>query len=342
MNITGTTLFQTPKPPTSTERKQYEQQLKERVRDIAKSSVQLGKALLTLKPNLLQSLVGAAFADVVGNAPSQQTIERLNSAIEELKPGKKVLVVGLWDLNALVSGLIPLVQRLNAVQERFAFFNVIAAVPAGLISDKARVAAWFKEQGPHMRLTPAELATVEDRTIAADFYPQGNKVRKEMGLNYLVGITSSAIVDEDDYEISWDLFSTEGGRILLVSSNGLRDYAAQAGKPFEAAVAFVAIAELLAVLSPKVEYHEDRGCIFDYNLNRDSIVLGLRNPTIEPACLKLIPPRLQEAALALVEVLRQEQVAGKSTEDSQKRASTRAQRAKSAGQTPRATSTATR
>jgi hypothetical protein len=181
-----------------------------------------------------------------------------------------------------------------------------------------------------MRLTPSEVVELEDNTIAADFYPQGDKVRKEMGLDYLTGITTSTIVDEDEEEINWDLFSTEDGRILLVSSKGLREYAAQAGKPFEAAVAFVAIAELLAVLSPRVEYHEDRGCIFDCNDDRDSIVRGLRNPTIEPECLKLIPSYLQEGALALVEVLRSERIAGKDAAEQRKRTPARTQRAKSA------------
>jgi len=330
MNLTGTTLFQIPQPQSPTGRREHEQQLKQRVRNVAKTSVHLGKALLSLKPNLLRSLVGAAFADVTGTAPTKQVLERLQSAVNELKADKQVISVGLWDLNALVSGLIPLVQRLNAAQKRFAFFNVIAAVPAGLVSDKARVAAWFKEQGPHMRLTPSEVVELEDNTIAADFYPQGDKVRKEMGLDYLTGITTSTIVDEDEEEINWDLFSTEDGRILLVSSKGLREYAAQAGKPFEAAVAFVAIAELLAVLSPRVEYHEDRGCIFDCNDDRDSIVRGLRNPTIEPECLKLIPSYLQEGALALVEVLRSERIAGKDAAEQRKRTPARTQRAKSA------------
>ncbi len=330
MNLTGTTLFQIPQPQSPPGRRQDEQRLKERVRNIAKTSVHLGKALISLRPNLLRSLIGAAFADVAGIAPTKQVLERLQSAVKELKADKQVISVGLWDLNALVSGLIPLVQRLNAAQKRFAFFNVIAAVPAGLISGRARVAAWFKEQGPHMRLTPREVAELEDNTIAADFYPQGDKVRKEMGLDYLAGITTSTIVDEDEDEISWNLFSTEEGRILLVSSNGLREYAAQAGKPFEAAVAFVAIAELLAVLSPEVEYHADRGCIFDYNEDRDSIVRGLRDPTIEPECLKLIPSYLQEAALALVEALRRERMAGKDAAEHQKRTPGRTQRAKSA------------
>jgi hypothetical protein len=71
------------------------------------------------------------------------------------------------------------------------------------------------------------------------------------------------------------------------------------------AVAGIALSNLLACFNRKVEFHEEtRGCLFDFNRQRDSIVEMLRETRIEPSCLALMAPRYREAALAMTSALR--------------------------------------
>jgi hypothetical protein len=70
------------------------------------------------------------------------------------------------------------------------------------------------------------------------------------------------------------------------------------------AAAAVAIATLLAQMNPRLEFHkEDRGCIFDFNDERDTIVLGLRDLKIEDVCLRKMEKRYRDAAVAMVKSL---------------------------------------
>lgn len=93
---------------------------------------------------------------------------------------------------------------------------------------------------------------------------------------------------------------------MLVSTYEMRNFAAQASRPFEAAVASLVIGELLALLSPGLEFHEEnRGCIFDFNGDRQSIVESLRQMQIEPECLRRIKPAYRTSADALITALRE-------------------------------------
>ncbi len=313
MKISGTTLFQLPKPQSPSGRREYRLQLKQRLQGIQKADSNLSKALKTLNPKLLHTLVGTSFADITDVEPTAQVLERLQRAVSNRQSAQGEISVGMWDLNAMVSGLEGLLQRLNAAQTRFTFFKSVAAIPAGLISDKERMKSWLQEHKE--RLSSSDLKDLEDNTIAEDFYPQADKVRRELGLDYLIGITRSMIAFEEERGVNWNYFSVSQGRTLLVSSYGLRDYAEEARRPFEAAVAFVAVAELLATINAKLGFHEpDRGCMFDHKASRDSIVAGLREIKIEKdPCLNSIRPNLRESALALAETLRKEQVTERAT-----------------------------
>ena len=83
------------------------------------------------------------------------------------------------------------------------------------------------------------------------------------------------------------------------------EYARQAKRPFEAAVAGIAISALLADINPSIQFHPtNRGCIFDFNRHRDSIVTNFKDPKIEDECLKKMEPKYRDAAVALIKKLR--------------------------------------
>jgi hypothetical protein len=208
--------------------------------------------------------------------------------------------VGIWDLSAYVGHLPAVIDALNASQQDLVFYEAIAALPVGTVSQPERVRAWSKA-----RTGSSRLPGVEENVIADDFFRRAGVVRRDLGLDYLAGITSRLVADEDEEELYWNLFSTHRGKLLLVSSAGLREYARRAGRPFEYAVAGVILAQLMEAIHPRLRFHEDRGCIFDYNEDRAGIVKMLRAPRIEESCLKLMKPAGRAAALAMVEALRQ-------------------------------------
>jgi hypothetical protein len=208
--------------------------------------------------------------------------------------------VGIWDLGAYVGRLPAIIEALNASQQDFVFYEAIAAVPAGTVSQPERVRAWARELTGSGRLPG-----VEQNVIAEDFFRRAGVVRRDLRLDYLAGITSHLIADEGAEDIRWNLFSTYRGKLVLVSSAGLREYAQRAGRPFEYAVAGVILAQLMGAVHPRLGFHDDRGCIFDYNEDRAGIVKMLKAPRIDDQCLKLMKPAGRKTALAMVEALRQ-------------------------------------
>jgi hypothetical protein len=217
---------------------------------------------------------------------------------EALSPPRRPQRVGLWDIDAYVGRLPALVQTLNRAQREFCFYELLAPVPAGLISQPERVRAWILHRFGRKRVPG-----LERNVIATDFFRRAEPVRVAQGLEYLCGMTASMIADDDDGYADWNLFSTARRRLLLVSSFELRRFANNAGRPFEVAVGAVVVAALLAARYSAVGYHDDTGCLFDYNDRRSDIVKGLKRMCIEKDCLELIPPRGRPAAEALVTAL---------------------------------------
>jgi hypothetical protein len=296
-------------------RGQRQSELQDRLNKVGKRRPELGKALKSFKPNLRRALLSTSFADVVGTTPTKEVLARLQTVVRDLTADKGVITFGLWDLNAMIGGLEHLLEKLNGTQKKIAFFRIVAAIPAGLISDRERIRSWLKEQ--KQDLTRSDVSEIEENTIFEDFYPQAEKVRVEMGLDYLAGITQSKVAFHEGRHIYWNYFTAaldmQRGlnveRCMLLSSYGLRKYAARAGRPFNVAVAYIAISQLLATISPDVDYHADnRGCMFDFNEDRDSIVESIRQAMVEPACLKKIQRGFRETATTLLDTLRGERV----------------------------------
>jgi hypothetical protein len=226
-------------------------------------------------------------------------------APEAVKPSK-VSIVGIWDVNSLIGDMAVLTAALNASQSRFRFFEVSGAVPCGLISDKERIVAWLRER--EMELRPEQLDQIAENTIAGDFFPYASNLRGQMGLHYLVGLTYSKVAfDNGEGEIGWNYFAiadAKQGREMIVSTNGLRQYAERADRPIEVAIGGLIVSMLLATISPRVEYHDDTGCIFDFNQSRESIVETIRACKIDPECVELIRADARPAAEAMVGALR--------------------------------------
>ena len=100
------------------------------------------------------------------------------------------------------------------------------------------------------------------------------------------------------------------------STAQLRELAQAAGRPFEVAVAVLILSSLLVGLSPRLGFHPDTGCLFDYNESRTTLTKSIFNPVIEEECLELLVPRFREPALALVAAVKKYGSTRKSSEAS--------------------------
>lgn len=271
------------------------------------------EAVTALRPKLQQTLLtsafgfsqGAAGGLLVNEGSVGAAVDRLGRVVAELTRHPQVVQVGIWDLAGRVGRLPQVIEVVNAAQPPFAFFEVHAAIPAGLVSRPERVAAWAQKRR-RRPLTRAERKELQNNVIDEDFFERAEVIRKDLGIAYLVGITPNMIAGADEDGVDWNFFSSWDERLVLVSTFELREFARQAGRPFEACVAGIIVATLLVAMHfPDLSFHEeDRGCLFDYNEQRVTIVRCLKDPKIEPKCLKLIKLRYRSAAVAMVNVLR--------------------------------------
>ena len=134
-------------------------------------------------------------------------------------------------------------------------------------------------------------------------------MRRALALDYLVGLTHLMVAFKEKGKkgkVGYDYFSYNAGPTILVSAYGVPRYARRAKRPYEAALGSLVVGAVLAELSPKLEefHDETRGCLFDLNWERDSIVKSFRVMTICGECLPKIAPRLHGPAHALLEALR--------------------------------------
>ena len=233
-----------------------------------------------------------------------EALPNLQRVVRELERQPNVLRVGIWDLDAQVGRLPQVIEVLNKAQGAFAIFEVEAAIPAGMISRPELVVAWARER---LGTLPSkkERDEIESNMIADDFYRRAEVVRKDLDLHYLVGITPSMVAFEEQGYVYWNYFATYDKRLVLASTYDLRKFARQADRPFEVAVGGLICSMLLVAVNPRLEYHRDNtGCMFDMNLDRESIVRSIREARIEERCLNQMIPKYRPVATALNEALR--------------------------------------
>lgn len=216
------------------------------------------------------------------------------------------MMVAIWSLEGWLEDIAGMIDRLNAVQSTFEFYEIDAVVPAGLISGPERVASWFREMSGQ-KISKRHRDQLEDNIIANDFFGLAEKIRADIGLDYIVGVTASmvAFFDEARAEVCWNYFSAMEGGAVLTSSYDLHDFARDTGWPFEAFLVKIIVTQLLvAVMWPKLGFHPDTGCIFDFNESRGSLKDNVSSPHIDSDCLENMDPAYRPAALAFVDLLR--------------------------------------
>lgn len=251
-----------------------------------------------VKPRLRRTVLNSTFA-----LGSPEEVPTLKWVAFDLNRQSHVTTVGIWDLGTHAGFLPRLIEKLNLAQSAFTFFKVQAAIPAGMVSRPQRVAVWARENLGR-QLTKDERDEIENNIISEDFFARAEQVRREVGVDYLIGVTPSMVAFTEDDWTFWNYFSDSKRRTILASAYGVNEFSQKAGRPFEVAIAFIAIGQLLVELSTQLEFHEDRGCLFDENKVRQNIVNSLKELRIETDCLQLVASPYRAAALVMMDALK--------------------------------------
>jgi hypothetical protein len=278
------------------------------MKKIRKEGAGLASTLSALSPKLRRSVLFSVSA-VTGPAPEPSSagpsVRSLAPVLSDLGREAHVVTVGVWDIDAAVARLPDVIRVMNRAQPKLTFFEVHAAIPAGTVSRSERVAEWAKRlrRKINRRLSAREREEIADNLIDEDFFDRASTVRSDLGVDYLVGITASMVAGEDENGPYWNFFTSSKDRSLLVSSYDLREFAARARRPFEVAVSLLVLAQTMIELNPRLGFHEDRGCLFDENIDRAAFTTVIRQPEIDEDCLSLLRPKFRDAATAIVEAL---------------------------------------
>ena len=229
---------------------------------------------------------------------------KVASITRELGRAKKVRRVGILDLGAWIGGLPLLLKRLNAAQSPFVMFEIQAPLPGGMLKTPEGMLNWAAVQLGEP-LSKAERNQMEPQMVANEFFAAAEDIRKSMGLDLIVGMTPAMVAGVDhDGGIYWNHFSSLSGKTILLSTADLRHFAEKAGRSFEAAVGAILLASLLVAVNSKLEYHDDTGCLFDYNGSRVSLIKTLKEMQIEKSCLAVMTAEQRTAAHAMLKVLK--------------------------------------
>ena len=211
--------------------------------------------------------------------------------------------MGIWDLETKIGFLNDVITVLNKAQTDYQFYVIQASVPGGMISSPSYIVKWLEDRNSISKSDRKAISTTH-RTIANQFFNRAKRVRKDLAIDYLVGITPGMVAGKDkNDQIYLNHISTSYNRMILCSSYKMPEYAKLAGRPLEAVITGVAIAQLLVESNRKLEFHEDRGCIFDFHKERDTVVESLKTPMIEKVCLNLIKPCYRKAVKNMITVL---------------------------------------
>jgi hypothetical protein len=260
----------------------------------------VAESLTKLPAPVRRALLNSTFG--IFPVEGKTAIESLSRIVTELERQLDVVRVGIWDLDAHVGALPRMIEALNASQPAFTFFEVQASIPAGLVSAPAKVVRWASENAV---ISGKDRREMRDNVIADDFYRHAERVMVDLSLDYLIGLTPKMVAGEDDDEIFWNHFSSFQKRLILASVYELPRFANEAGRPYEALVGGLVVAQLLVAIDyPALGFHDNRGCLFDYNEDRVSIVRVAKRPRIEANCLKKIRTVYRAAAVSLIDALR--------------------------------------
>ena len=229
-------------------------------------------------------------------AVKRARVPRLTAGSKE--PSSRL--IGIWDVDVNAGFLYRVLDILNHRQKLFKFQRIEATVPMGLTIAGTRTREIAKKYGGDF-----DDPDIAKNTFAGDILKVARPMVKSLELDLLVCVVAPMIMDQLKGGIGWNFFSTSYADVAVVSAYDLRNYAAQANRPFEAALAAVVLAAVLAAVFNKVRFHDEtRGCILDYCENRGDIVEKLRALDICQESLAQVPESAQDTVRKMLDAIK--------------------------------------
>lgn len=215
--------------------------------------------------------------------------------------------IGVWDLNVNAGFLPRTLDQLNSSQAVFEFEIVDAAVSSAVSIGGESTLVWASERIG--RELVGEIAEdLRHNVVASRLQAIGTQVKCTFGLDLIVILNPDMIAFSEGEEIYWNYFSWSSEKVVIVSVADIREFANKAGRTFEVAITAMMLAQVIAeFFSPEgaLFHREDRGCIFDFNERRETIVNTFKEMCIEPICLSTIPEPYRTAADKMVRTLKE-------------------------------------
>jgi hypothetical protein len=215
--------------------------------------------------------------------------------------------VGIWDIDVNAGFLFRVLDNLNNSQSLFRFSRVEATVPMGLTLTGERTRDLVKSNGGDDRDPD-----IAKNVFAGDIIKVARPILKSTDVTLLICVLSPMIMDlltlaaDGKDGIGWNYFSTSYRNVAVVSAYDLRQYAAKANRPFEAALSAVLLGAVFASVFAKVEFHDaTRGCIMDYCDRRDDIVKMLKNIDICDETWTEIPKNAHDSVRSMLDSIKE-------------------------------------
>ncbi|MGY8666211.1 hypothetical protein Q3C01_28210 [Bradyrhizobium sp. UFLA05-109] len=219
----------------------------------------------------------------------------------------KTRQIAVWDIDVHSGFVNRVLDAINQQQQLFKFTRIEATVPIGLTMSGHRTREIVQKFGGD-----ANDPAIERSVWAEDIYSAGRPILKSVQSDLLVCLLAPLIANRVTEPravgrngIALDFFSVSSNRIVLVSAFGLRNYAMKVGRPFEASLAALIVAEVFVECFGLKEHDDTRGCIMDYCDNRDDIVHLLQKLEICADSLKELPAHARNDALQIVKTIRE-------------------------------------
>ena len=221
--------------------------------------------------------------------------------------------IGVLDIDVYAGFLFRILAAINKSQKMFAFFPVEATTPVGLTASGERTREIVAKHGGN-----GSDPNISEDIFAPDVFAFVRRIAETPGIDVLVCLVRPMIMDlltlkDDDVDsIGWNYFSTYDDNMILASSYGLREYALQANRPFEAALAIVILGQVISQHVPPADpskekelgfHFQTRACVMDYCEQREDLAKVLRKPAICPDCLGKIAASARKPVLAMLKAI---------------------------------------
>jgi hypothetical protein len=272
------------------------------------STARLKNTYLNLDANFKETLRNSLTSQVLrqdGKIRSVEVSKNLKEITADLARGENVLRVGVLDFGTYMADLPTLMERLNKAQSMFTLFDIMTPLPSGLVKNPKGFRDWVRTKN-EASLRKLKVTGALPQLIFDDFYVAAENIRKGMGLDIFVGLTPYRVagIDGNDKPY-WDHFGTTQGNVILVSTDDVRRYSAEANRSFEVGAGMLLVASLFMAVNEHLDYHRvDTGCIFDYNDDRDTLTTCIANLTIDEHCLAMMTREEVDAAKGMLTALK--------------------------------------